>query len=78
MMPVHHYLILSYLISYLHQKQLLLVTSSTAICRISELHNNFIASVGDFTMHCSNYCMDLTPEGLKMTQVDAKHVALRK
>jgi hypothetical protein len=30
----------------------------------------------DRTMHCSTYCMDLTIEGLKMTQVGSKHVAL--
>jgi hypothetical protein len=64
-------------ISYLHQTQLLFVTSSAAICRISVLRNHFIVSVGDPTMHCSNYCMDLSLEGLKMTQVESKHVALR-
>jgi hypothetical protein len=40
------------------------------------VYNNFIISVGDPTVHCSTYCMDLTLEGLKMTQVESKHVAL--
>jgi hypothetical protein len=62
-------------ISYLHLTQVLLVTSSTAIRRICV--NQFIVSVGDPTMHCSTYCMDLTLADLKMTQVETKHVALR-
>jgi hypothetical protein len=41
------------------------------------LHNHFIVSVGDSTMRCSNYRMDVTLEGLKMTQVESKHVTLR-
>jgi hypothetical protein len=41
------------------------------------LHKYFIVNVGYPTMRCSNYCMDLALEGLKMTQVESKHVAFR-
>jgi hypothetical protein len=44
---------------------------------ISMLQNHFIVSVEVPTMHCSNYCVDPTLEGLKMTQAESKHVALR-
>jgi hypothetical protein len=66
-----------FLLSYLHLTQLLLVTSSNVIRRISVLYNQFIVSVGYPTMHCSTYCMNLTLEVLKITQVESKHVALR-
>jgi hypothetical protein len=55
-------------ISYLCLTLPLLMNSRTAICRISLLHNRIIISIGDPTMHCPTYCMDLTLEGLKMTQ----------
>jgi hypothetical protein len=54
--------------SYVYLTQTLLIYSRTAIRRISLLYNRIIVSVWGPTMHCPTYCMDLTLEGLKMTQ----------
>jgi hypothetical protein len=55
-------------ISYLYLTLPLLINSRTAIRRISLLYNRIVVSFGDPTMHYPTYGMDLTLEGLKMTQ----------
>jgi hypothetical protein len=54
--------------AYLYLTVSLLINSRTAICRISLLYNTIIVGVGEPTMHCPTYSMDLTLEGLQMTQ----------
>jgi hypothetical protein len=53
-----------------------LQSCSPAICRFSLLRNSYlIVSVGIPQCIVYNCVMDLTLEGLKMTQVESKHVA---
>jgi hypothetical protein len=55
-------------ISFLYSTLPLMINSRTDIRRISLLYDRIIVGVGDPTMHFPTYCMDLTLEGLKMTQ----------